>query len=138
MRTSWLAFLVLLLNACAAPDSLNNPESAHFHILSESQVRTGMQQMANRIHSIANTSLNEEISLEQRRDRILPMLDDIESIAGELDGDQAITNYSVINRYMGSFLFDVSVARKFVQRNPPNLLPAQRLIKSCLSCHDSI
>lgn len=139
MQGTWFAIWILLMtSACAVPDSVKAPVPAHFHILSQSEITDGMQQMADRVRLIASTRLNRELSLEQQRKRILPQLDDIKTIAGNLDGDGAVTNYSVINRYMGSFLFDVDVARQFAQRDPPNLIPAQQLINSCLSCHESI
>jgi len=39
---------------------------------------------------------------------------------------------------MGAFLYDVEIARGFILQNPPNYFPAGTLIKSCLSCHQSI
>ena len=128
----------LLMSACAStqPDITDNP--AVFHVLSESEVSVNMQAMADRITVLSLVALDDKLSLEQKRDKVLPLLDSIELIASELDHDGAVTNYSLINRYMGAFLYDVTVARRLANGNPPNLLPAQRLIKSCLSCHASI
>jgi hypothetical protein len=97
-----------------------------------------MQTMADRLSAVAFVTLNAELTPEQQRAEILPLLDSIKTIAASIDGDDAVTNYSVVNRYMGAFLYDVGLARKFASREPPNLIPAQRLIKSCLSCHESI
>lgn len=128
----------LLMSACAStqPDIKENPAS--FHVLSESDVSVNMQAMADRITMLSLLALDDKLSLEQKRDKVVPLLDSIELIASELDHDGAVTNYSVINRYMGAFLYDVAVARRLANGDPPNLLPAQRLIKSCLSCHASI
>jgi len=65
-------------------------------------------------------------------------LDKLERTASRLGGVDTITNYSVINRYMGAFLYDVRLAREFAEREPPNYEPAFRLIRSCQSCHESM
>jgi len=109
-----------------------------YHVLSHHELSSGMQSMADRIRSIATVSLNMDMSDDDQRDIIVPLLDGIEHIAADLDGENSVTNYSVINRYMGAFLYDVGLAREFALRDPPNLVPSQRLIKSCLSCHESI
>lgn len=139
MNTRTLAVTVsLVLSACAStqPDEGENPRL--FHVLSESEVSVNMQAMADRITVLSLLTLDDELSPEQKRDKVVPLLNSIELIASELDQDGAVSNYSVINRYMGAFLYDVSVARRFANQTPPNLLPSQRLIKSCLSCHESI
>lgn len=51
--------------------------------------------------------------------------------------DNGVTNYSVINRYMGAFIYDVGIAEKFANKTPPNYVPANRLINSCISCHST-
>ena len=95
--------------------------------------------MADELAHIALIILDDKPSGAERRQQILPMLDRIEIIAATLAGeDEVVTNYSVINHYMGAFLYDVGVARQFAQREPANLIPAGRLIKSCMSCHESI
>ena len=139
MNTRALAVTVsLALSACAStqPDEGENPRL--FHVLSESEVSVNMQAMADRITVMSLLTLDDELSPEQKRDKVVPLLNSIELIASELDKDGSVSNYSVINRYMGAFLYDVSVARRFANQEPPNLLPSQRLIKSCLSCHESI
>jgi len=75
---------------------------------------------------------------EQLYQSVHAELDKIERIASGLGGPDTITNYSVINRYMGAFLYDVTVAREFAERDPPNYVPAFRLLKSCQACHESM
>ena len=126
--------VVILGSGCATAER----EPADFHVLSEAELSIDMKAMADRVGGIAIVSLDQTLTDEQRRQKILPLLDGIEVIARAVKGEGVVTNYSLINRYMGSFLYDVANARDFANRQPPNLVPAQRLIKSCLSCHQSI
>lgn len=137
-RSSYAVLVALICSACAVPDNVRSVESADFHFASEIELRQRMQSMADRIGAIAKTSMSQDLTLENQQDIVLPLLDEIETIATEIDGASTVTNYSVINQYMGAFLYDVTVARQFALKSPPNLLPARRLIKSCLSCHESI
>ena len=132
------ALALLTLTACATSFQAQDEEPARFHILSERELQLDMQTMANSISAIAFIALDSDMAPDQQQARVLFFLDSIRSIATDIDHDHAVTNYSAINRYMGAFLHDVGVAREFAAREPPNLVPAQRLIKSCLSCHDSI
>lgn len=69
---------------------------------------------------------------------MLTSLDRIAARARQVGGDGAVTNYSVVNDYMDGFLEDVAVSREFAAREPPNLVPANRLVPSCLACHRSL
>lgn len=133
-RIMYLSVMVLASSGCATVER----EPVDFHVMTETELRIDMKDMSDRIAGIAIVSLDNSLSAEQRRQRILPLLDGIEKIAEGVKGEGVVTNFSVINRYMGSFLYDVANAREFANRQPPNLVPAERLIKSCLSCHQSI
>lgn len=136
-RVMYLCVIGCLSSGCATVE--REPiEPANFHVMSESELSIDMNAMGEQIAGIAIVSLDRSLSGEERRQRILPLLDAIEQIARGVKGEGEVTNYSVINRYMGSFLYDVANAREFANRQPPNLVPAERLIKSCLSCHQSI
>ena len=140
MVKSKLLFVMLvasLFSGCSIPEE--KPTHTRFHYLSPGVVQTDMQLMADQLALIALTTLDVEATDVARRQQILPMLDRIETIATTLvGGDEVVTNYSVLNHYMGAFLYDVDVARQFALREPANLLPAGRLVKSCMSCHESI
>lgn len=127
----------LALNSCSSVQ-VEEKKTADFHLITEPELHETMQTMANQIAAIALLSLDSEMNTDEQRARVLNLLDGIQASASELDGNGAVTNYSVVNRYMGSFLYDVELARQFVNRQPPNLIPAQRLVKSCLACHESI
>ncbi len=139
IRVMYMLVVVILISGCAiAEREPVNVEPVDFHIMSQSELSVDMQAMSERIAGIAIVSLDGSMSDEQRRQKILPLLNGIEVIAQGVKGEGVVTNYSVINRYMGSFLYDVANARNFANRQPPNLVPAERLINSCLSCHQSI
>lgn len=93
----------LLMSACASTQPAIKENPALFHVLSESDMSVNMQAMADRITVLSLVALDDKLSLEQKRDKVVPLLDSIELIASELDHDGAVTNYSVINRYMGAF-----------------------------------
>lgn len=133
-----LSVACLLVACTAQPTEPDARQTEQFHVLSLSELHLNMQAMADRVTSVAFIAMDDNLTPEQKQDRILPLLDGIESIATDIDHNGATTNFSVVNRYMGSFLYDVSVAKSFASRQPPNLVPAQRLINSCLSCHESI
>ena len=127
--------VALLVGACSAIEK--KPD--RFHHLTPIAIQTDMQEMADQLALITLTLLNSDSTDEVRRQKILPMLDRIETIAQSITaGGEVITNYSVINNYMGAFLYDVGIAQEFAQREPANLLPAGRLVRSCMSCHESI
>ena len=136
-RVMYLFVLGCLSSGCTTVER-EPVEPVNFHVMSETELSIDMNAMGERIAGIAIISLDQSLTNEQRRQRILPLLDSIEQIAEGVKGAGEVTNYSVINRYMGAFLYDVANARYFANRQPPNLVPAERLIKSCLSCHQSI
>lgn len=136
-RMTYMLLLVLVSAGCATADR-DPGEPVDFHVMSETELSIDMRAMSDRLAGIAIVSLDQSLTDAQRRQRILPLLNDIEAIAEGVKGEGVVTNYSVINRYMGSFLYDVANARAFANRQPPNLVPAQRLVNSCLSCHQSI
>jgi hypothetical protein len=126
---------ILLLAGCAV---VATEEPTNFHLISDLQLRSVMQGMANRIVVLTELSMTEDNPGAADRNEILLELNRIQQIARGLRGESEVTNYSVINRYMGSFLYDIEVAKQFAKHDPPNFVPANRLVKSCLSCHQSI
>lgn len=132
-------YLILpFMNACAAPTApMNKAGSSGFHAQSHVDLHTSMRAMARQISVIARMDMDDPIPPEQQREQVLPLLEQIEVFATELDNSNFTARYPVVNRYMSAFIDDVGVARQFVNRTPPNLVPAKRLILSCLSCHDS-
>jgi len=133
-----LALVLATSLVSCTPIAVTENQSDTFHLISDTELSQGMQNMANRISIIALLGMNDDMGAEQKRIRVISLLDEIESLASSIDGHGSVTNYSVINRYMGSFLYDVSLARQFANRQPPNLVPSQRLIKSCMACHESL
>ena len=70
---------------------------------------------------------------------MLGALDEIERTASGITSDQQVpVPWSVMDRYLGAFLYDVSIARMFATREPANLVPSARLVNSCLACHTSL
>lgn len=137
IRLNMALALWLTLTSCA-PVSMLGSKAEPVHIIADTELHDAMQDMADRIAVIALLSVDSNLHIEKKRNRIIPLLDEIQTIASDIDGNGAVTNFSVVNRYMGSFLYDVSLAKQFASQQPPNLVPAERLIKSCLSCHESI
>jgi len=127
--------VILPLLGCA----LTNPSARHYRIIHEPMLHSSMRAMGLSLGTLAELYYEkDDASDEQQAQRVLAELNKIERIASNLGGDDVVTNYSVINRYMGAFLYDVSVAKEFAQREQPNFVPAYRLIKSCQSCHQSM
>jgi len=138
-----LPFVILLLSAatCQSPLTRDPPEVADkitYHTLGDANLHAQMQEMAIEIRALIDVYYEHDLEESARQDRALASLSRIQNIADDLGGENKITNYSVINEYMGAFLYDVEIARGFILQNPPNYFPAGTLIKSCLSCHQSI
>lgn len=131
----WIVMSVLLVIISGCANRVETPRQ--FHVISESELRSEMLKLADNIGEVADITTDKNSTLKIQRERIIPLLNNIESVASGLGGGPVVTNYSVINYYMGAFLYDVSVAREFVNKNPPNIVPASRLINSCLACHRS-
>lgn len=128
-----LSMLVTITGCVSIPDKSYEYRSIH-----ESALHSDMRAMATSLRVLAELNFDTEISAVQQQGIVQRELSNVERIATGIGGGDVITNYSVINRYMGAFLYDVGLAKEFADRDPPNYVPANRLIKSCLSCHSSI
>lgn len=142
MRTSSAAtataLSIIVVSACVAyqPDS-NNLVQQNVHVLGKEKVSGSMQLMGDHLFNLTAMTTSSDVDDQALNRAVRRELGIIKGIAKGLGGSGQITNYSVISRYMGSFIHDVQVAEEFASRNPPNYVPANRLIKSCLSCHES-
>ena len=132
------AAALVSLAGCTPPPE--KPE-APFHVIEERVLHTQMKQMSTHLAEVTELTMGVGDTAGGNpalKAQVLAQLDTIEGIARGIDADNAITNWSVINRYMGAFIYDVRVAREFAADEPPNYVPANRLIRSCLSCHSSL
>ena len=132
----WIGLLstLLLVSSCSTIET----EQPVLKTITEHKLHAGMGFMAEQLAIMSNLSLDSSRSEDSKTSVILASLDKIQAIASDIGGEGVVTNYSVINRYMGSFLYDVHLARQFSLRDPPNHYPAYTLVKSCLSCHQSL
>lgn len=126
--------LFAFCNACA----LSEPRRLNYQIIHEPALQSEMRSMGVSIGALAEYFFEKNIDQEQLYKGVHAELNKLERTASRLGGVDTITNYSVINRYMGAFLYDVRLAREFAEREPPNFEPAFRLIRSCQSCHESM
>jgi len=124
----------VVLAACA----LNKPKEKSYRVIHEPALHSEMRSMGNSLGVIVTHYYENKLNDSELHDIVSTELTNIESIAASLGGEDTITNYSVISRYMGAFLYDVRLAREFAERDPPNFLPAFRLVHSCQSCHESM
>jgi hypothetical protein len=136
-RIKWVV-CTLSAFVLSASCTLSQEKTYEYRTIHENVLRRDMQTMADSLGVLAELYFKTEVTDAQRHDIVHKELNTIERIASGIGGGEIITNYSVINRYMGAFLYDVNLAREFANRNPPNFVPANRLMNSCLSCHASI
>lgn len=132
--------LLLALSGCITMDDKFNPGYSDYtsvHVIGEEALHAEMGAMSQELLTLLQLNASTDRPEPQSQQLALDTLNKIKSIASSIGGDNVITNYSVINRYMGAFLYDVGVAQDFVEKQPPNYFPAASLIKSCMSCHDS-
>jgi len=127
-------YLVLTCGSCATTES----EKRAYQIIHEPALHSEMQAMANSLGELAILYFDSDHDDARLYRSVQDELAKIERIASRLGGEDTITNYSVINNYMGAFLYDVKLAREFADRDPPNYVPAFRLLRSCQSCHESM
>jgi|GEM_PF-2805843 len=129
----------VLLTGCQnlQPRPLTDNSNATFHAIGDNTLHDEMRKMAAELRVLVDVNLDTSQIEPQRNQKALAALERLNTIADGLGGEGKITNYSVINDYMGAFLYDVAVAEEFARRTPPNYFPAGSLIKSCLSCHQS-
>jgi len=128
------AALSFLCNACALSESKNT----YYQVIHEPALHAQMRTMANSLGILAFHFFEKKLNDDQMYNIVNTELRKIEQTASQIGGKDAITNYSVINRYMGAFLYDVGLAREAADQEPPNFSPAFRLIKSCQACHESM
>jgi hypothetical protein len=96
---------LLSLSACNTPPINEISSTTKFHLLTEFELRRGMQAMADQLGYIALTSLDSTLAVSEQQNRIVPSLQRIQKIALDLDYHGPVTNYSAINRYISSFLY---------------------------------
>jgi len=133
-----LGLTTLLAGCQAVSDITADSKKPDFHVLGQAMLHGEMRLMAAELRILLDTHLDDSLPEPGRQQKALAALNRIQSIASGIGGDDVVTNYSVINDYMGAFLYDVGVAKEFAMKNPPNYFPGGTLIKSCLSCHQSI
>ena len=132
-----LLVLIAWMNGCASYDAGVSQPAQEVHVLGTADVANSMQQMGEHLFILTALTLSDESEINNLNTQVMHELNTLSSIARDLAGPGQITNYSMINRYMSSFHYDVQLAMKFASRTPPNYVPANRLIKSCMACHES-
>jgi hypothetical protein len=104
----------------------------------EQYLKEDMRLMNISVKALQTLATDDTIDAEERHARVMRELDTIQSTARIIKDGREIFSYSSISPYMGSFLYDLAVAREHAQRTPPDYQPATWLVKSCLYCHDNI
>lgn len=127
------------LTGCQSmPENASEELKPKFHVLDSTVLHAEMRLMTAELQVLVDTYLDNSLLEPARQKKSLAALDRIQSIASGIGGGDIVTNYSVLNDYMGAFLYDVSIAKEFVVSTPPNYFPSGRLIQSCLACHQSM
>jgi len=131
-------FLYICLFALCTACAISEPRRLSYQVIHEPALHSEMRTMGVSLGTLAKYYFEKDLDEKQLYDGVHAELNKLERTASRLGGVDTITNYSVINRYMGAFLYDVRLAREFAEREPPNFVPAFRLINSCQSCHESM
>lgn len=126
---------LLLATACSGIPTTNT-DTTNIHLYESVDMSSRMHAMSAELLHIHINTMRSELTANEHQE-LLTRLRALEGMAKAIGGDGVITNYSVINQYMGAFIYDVQLAQKFANKTPPNYVPANRLVKSCESCHDS-
>jgi len=129
-----LMAVLTLAQGCVVMD-IERPE---FHFLSEKSIQEEMTKLADVLGELSKHVVNPNIDTASRQRLVLAELDKVSDIAGEMGGDGIMTNFAVMNQYMGAFLYDVNTARKYVNFTNPDFKPAGQLMRSCQSCHSTL
>lgn len=132
------ALLGPALIGCASDGPEGAPEASVYHAHSAPEIRAHMRVLADELLSLTELTVDGASDDGRVRGDVLASLERIDARARRVGGDGAVTNYSVVNDNMDAFLDDVALARDFAAREPANLVPANRLVQSCLSCHDQL
>ena len=143
--------LALALAGCASIDSADDeatsgagaPEgdrTVHhaYHAMTRPEMQRHMQGLAGELLTLVGLTMPVASADEARREAVLTSLERIAARARQVGGRGTLTNYSLVNDYVDGFLDDVAMSSDFARRNPPNLVPASRLMQSCLACHGSL
>ena len=133
-----IAIAVTGCSTLSVNSDLKSVEKTDFHVFSRMQIHDQMRSMVGELKILLDLYLDNKAIEPNRKTKALSSLNRIDSIANNLGGEGVTTNYSVINEYMGAFLYDVGVAKEFLNEIPPNYFPSGSLIKSCLACHQSL
>lgn len=134
IMTKLSIILLLAFNISCASDTVRPTIDENVHLYNSVNLSNKMHGMSEDLFVI--TTLTTQSSLTSaEHEQLVQKLRALSTKASSL-GD-GVTNYSVINQYMGAFIYDVELALQFANKNPPNYVPANRLIRSCISCHDT-
>jgi len=104
----------------------------------ERMLKDDMRAMARSVRRLLLLASEGLYAADERHERVLRELEILESIAGVINEDSEIYNYSVSSPYMGSLLHDISMAREFAELDPPDYQPATGLVNSCTFCHQNL
>ena len=140
--------LALALAGCASIDdeatsgvgALEGDRTVHhaYHAMTRLEMQRHMQRLGEELLTLVGLTTPAASPDETRREAVLASLERIAARARQVGGRGTLTNYSLVNDYMDGFLDDVAMSSDFARRNPPNLVPASRLVQSCLACHGSL
>jgi len=104
----------------------------------EQYLKEDMKLMDISVKALQTLSGDDTIEDDERHARVLRELEILDTTARIIQQGQEIFSYTTVSPYMGSFLYDLAVAREHASRSPPDYRPATWLVKSCLYCHDNI
>lgn len=136
LKGSWTIALVLLvtfvITGCAELRKVTYP--ADFKYLERSDVRSTMAEFGRRIWEMDGILADSTRALTER-ERVLEILDELESYAQSINPGGRPTNHLVIDSHIQQFIDSVKSARAAVDSNPPSFYRAGQLSGSCMACH---
>ena len=144
--TITIALILLLAEGCGGilepgPESGRRHSQQSYYtsdLHHEKYLTEDMQLMDRSVKALQSLAADESVGVSERLARVLRELDTLQATARIIKSGQEIFSYTSVSPYMGSFQYDLSIAREHAQRTPPDFQPAAWLVKSCLFCHDNI
>jgi len=107
-----------------------------FNYITDQQLRSTMWRLAEQVERLNDTlRLTGPIS-ETERKALVQLLTDMETVTNDLGGQGWSSNHPEVDFNLARFQRDVVMARRSVERDPPNYFLAGSISGACLYCHD--
>jgi hypothetical protein len=132
---SLLSAIVLVACAGVSPWLRRYTYPPDFNYIDHEQLDSAMWQLARDVRELDGVVRASETIDARRRGEILKLLQSMEDATERLGAEGRASNHPVIDDHLPTLRRDITLARKGVERAPPNYVLVGLLPGACMYCH---